>query len=124
MIVVLCFCFLLLVAILAGHSRMASFGGKGNAQLLEEAEAVQDKTKESILRMKQQTAESEEIGQATLEELRRQGELIDENIAEVEQIDEKLNKASSLQNEFDRWAAFGGYKCQQRLHPERIRSTL
>lgn len=91
---------------------MASFTGKGNAQILEEAEAIQDKTKESILRMKQQTAESEQIGQATLEELRRQGEMIDENQAEVDQIDEKLNKASSLQNEFDRWAGnwFGGKK--------------
>ena len=91
---------------------MASFAGKGNAQLLEEAEAIQDKTKDSILRMKQQTAETEEIGKATLEELRRQGEQIDENQAAVDQIDEKLNKASSLQNEFDRWAGnwFGGKK--------------
>ena len=38
--------------------------------------------------------------------------MIDENQHEVDQIDEKLNKASSLQNEFDRWAGnwFGGKK--------------
>lgn len=83
---------------------MASFAGKGNAQLLEEAEGIQDKTKESIMRMKQQTAESEAIGTATLEELRRQGEQIDENQQEVDAIDDKLEKAKGLQNQFDRWA--------------------
>lgn len=91
---------------------MSGFAGKGNAQLLEETEQVQDKTKESIMRMRQQTAESEAIGTATLEELRRQGEQIDENQNEVDAIDDKLNKAQGLQNQFDRWAGnwLGGKK--------------
>ena len=91
---------------------MSAFAGKGNAQLLEETEQIQDKTKESITRMKQQTAESEAIGTATLEELRRQGEQITENQQEVDAIDEKLTKAQGLQNQFDRWAGnwLGGKK--------------
>ena len=91
---------------------MASFTGKDRDQMLAEAEDVQGKTKDAITRIKQQTAESEAIGTATLEELRKQGEQMDEVNNEVDGICDKLDKASTLQNQFDRWAGnwLGGKK--------------
>ena len=81
---------------------MASFTGKDRDQMLAEAEDVQGKTKDAITRIKQQTAESEAIGTATLEELRQQGGQMDEINNEVDGICDKLDKASSLQSQFDR----------------------
>ena len=43
-----------------------------NLKMLQEADEIQDKTAESVNRIKQTVAQSEEVGTATLEELRRQ----------------------------------------------------
>jgi hypothetical protein len=45
-----------------------------NLQKLSEANEIQDKTKEAIWRIQKQTAEAEELGTQTLEELRKQGQ--------------------------------------------------
>lgn len=91
---------------------MSGFTAKDRDQMLANAEDTQGKTKDAITRIKQQTAESEAIGTATLEELRRQGEQMDEVNNEVDGICDKLDKASTLQNQFDRWAGnwLGGKK--------------
>ena len=57
---------------------MSGFTGRDAEQMLAKTDDTQNKTKDSITRMKQQTAESEAIGTATLDELRRQGEQMDE----------------------------------------------
>jgi len=45
-----------------------------NLKKLQEANQLQDKTKEAIWRIQKQTAEAEELGAQTLDELRRQGQ--------------------------------------------------
>lgn len=45
-----------------------------NQKKLQEADKIQDKTKEAIWRIQRQTAEAEELGTQTLDELRRQGQ--------------------------------------------------
>jgi hypothetical protein len=46
---------------------------EANMQMLNEASQVQDKTKEAIVRMQRQAAETEQLAITTLEELRKQG---------------------------------------------------
>lgn len=45
-----------------------------NLKKLQEANQIQDKTKEAIWRIQKQAAEAEELGAQTLDELRRQGQ--------------------------------------------------
>lgn len=47
---------------------------EANLQKLKEADAIQCKTQVAIKRIQKQTAEAEEIGTQTLDELRRQGQ--------------------------------------------------
>ena len=54
---------------------MAAFDRKeANEKKLKEVDKIQDKTQDAILRIQRQTAEAEELGAQTLDELRRQGE--------------------------------------------------
>lgn len=85
---------------------------EANKQVLQDTQEVQSKTKDAIWRIQKQAAETEQIGTATLEQLRKQGQQIDEINKDAEDIDAKLDQASALQNKFDRWAGnwFGGKK--------------
>ncbi len=47
---------------------------QANLQKLQEASDLQDKTKESVFRIQKNLQETETVGAATLEELRRQGQ--------------------------------------------------
>ena len=54
---------------------MAAFDRKeANLKKLNKADQIQDKTKDAITRIQRQTAEAEELGAQTLDELRRQGQ--------------------------------------------------
>ena len=54
---------------------MAAFDRKeANVKKLKEANAIQDRTEAAISRIQRQTAEVEELGAQTLDELRRQGQ--------------------------------------------------
>ena len=44
-----------------------------NKTVLEETTQVQDQTKEAIWRIQRQAAQAEELGQETIQEMRRQG---------------------------------------------------
>lgn len=46
---------------------------EANLKMLNDTADIQNKTKESIFRIQKQTAEAEELGAKTLEELRQQG---------------------------------------------------
>jgi hypothetical protein len=93
---------------------MASYvdRSQANRQKLQEIDDVQDKTKEAIIRMQRQAAEAEETGAMTLDELRKQGQQIDEVSGDLDQISAKLDQSTALQNKFDVWAGnwFGGKK--------------
>ena len=52
---------------------MSGFSSE-NARMLAEADATQQQTKDALTRIKKQTAETEALGSATLEELRAQGQ--------------------------------------------------
>ena len=75
-----------------------------NAALLDEAEDTQQKTKDAMLRIQQQTAETESLAEATLDELRAQGEQMDTIHRDMEEVSVKLDDTEKLQNRFDRWA--------------------
>jgi hypothetical protein len=47
---------------------------EANMKMLNEANQIQNQTKEAILRIQQRAAEAEGLGVQTLEELRRQGQ--------------------------------------------------
>jgi hypothetical protein len=83
-----------------------------NMRVLAETDEIQSKTKDTIFRIKQQTAETEALGATTLEELRKQGRQMDDINSELESVNNKLDQSEALQSRFDRWAGnwFGGKK--------------
>jgi len=83
-----------------------------NLKMLQETNEVQDKTKEAIWRIQRQAAEAEQIGGKTLEELRRQGQQMDDINNEIGNVSAKLEQSKALQSRFDRWAGnwLGGKK--------------
>lgn len=86
--------------------------GQTNASLLRDAEDTQQKTKEAVERIKNQTNDTLNLGNATLEELRAQSRQMDDINMEVTNVNAKLDTASSLQDKFDAWSGFwfGGKK--------------
>lgn len=83
---------------------MSSINRKeANQRMLQETKAVQSQTKDAVDRIKQQVAETEEIGSQTLEQLRAQGQQIDEITGDIESVSNKLDEANKLQNTFDSW---------------------
>ena len=85
-----------------------------NLDLINKASETQDATKEGIFRIQRQLAETEEIGGQTLEELRKQGNQMDDINSDLDKVSTKLDESSGLQATFDKWAGnwFGGKKNQ------------
>jgi hypothetical protein len=83
-----------------------------NLQKLKEADEIQQKTKEAVERITRQAAATEEIAITSLEELRKQGQQMDEINKDLEDVSSKLDTSQALQNRFDRWAGnwLGGKK--------------
>ena len=81
-----------------------------NMAMIQQAEEQQSATKETVFRIDRQLAETEEIGNQTLEELRKQGSQMDDINSDLHKVDQKLDQSSALQSQFDRWAGnwFGG----------------
>lgn len=71
--------------------------------MLNEADQTQDQTLQAVDRIKQQTAMTEELGAATLEELRAQGRQMDDINSDITAVNAKLDTAQGLQDRFDRW---------------------
>lgn len=85
-----------------------------NLKMLSEAEETQKKTREAVERIKQNLATTEEVGSATLEQLRSQGMQMDEISGELNNLDSKLDHTKRLQGKFDVWAGnWGGGKKHQ-----------
>jgi hypothetical protein len=95
---------------------MAMNRKEANQRVLAETREVQSQTKDAIDRIKMQTAETEEIGNQTLEQLRAQGHQIDEITTDIDTVSNKLDEAQKLQNTFDVWGGsifgFGKKKAQ------------
>jgi hypothetical protein len=76
----------------------------GNQKVIRDAEETQAKTQEAVIRIQQQTAQTKELGAATLEELRAQGRQMDDINEDVQKVNAKLDTASGLQDRFDAWS--------------------
>lgn len=85
---------------------------EANLKMLNEAADTQNKTKDAIWRIQKQAEEAEGLGTQTLEELRRQGQQMDDINSELESVSAKLDQSQALQSRFDRWAGnwLGGKK--------------
>jgi SNARE protein len=83
-------------------------GGESNEQdgarqgdnMLKEASAIQDKTQDSLANTKNMIAASKEVGVATLEELERQRDVIQNIERETDRIDDNLARAEALLKQF------------------------
>eukprot|EP01034_Spumella_vulgaris_P027559 gene27559-34298_t len=92
---------------------------EANLQKLREADEIQGKTKEAIFRIQKQAAEAEGLGVQTLEELRRQGQQMDDINTELEGVSVKLDQSAALQSKFDKWAGnwLGAVTCNDVFDP-------
>lgn len=75
-------------------------GVKAGDAMLKEASALQDKTQDSLANTKNMIAESKEVGVATLEELERQRNVIENIDREVDRVDDNLARAEALLKQF------------------------
>lgn len=75
-----------------------------NQKMLSEAEETQQKTKDAVLRIQQQTAATEDLGKATLDELQAQGRQMNDINNDIDDVNSKLDTASGLQDKFDIWS--------------------
>jgi hypothetical protein len=68
--------------------------------MLSEAAALQDKTQDSLVNTRNMIAASKEVGVATLEELQRQREVINNIDKETDRLDDNLARAEALLKQF------------------------
>jgi len=81
---------------------------RSNSEAIEEAHSVQEKTREALARIRQQTVQTEELGAETMESL-RQNRLQTEKIdLEAQGLEANLNKTTRMQDRLDRWAGRWG----------------
>ena len=71
-------------------------GEEAGDRMLREASALQDKTQDSLANTKQMIAQSKEVGMATLEELERQRGVLENIDREVDRVDDNLARAEKL----------------------------
>ena len=85
-----------------------------NLDMIRKAEEQQAATKETVFRIDRQLAETEEIGNQTLEELRKQGSQMEDINSDLDKVSSKLDQSAQLQSTFDKWAGnwWGGKKKQ------------
>jgi novel plant SNARE len=75
-------------------------GVKAGDKLLAEAAALQDKTQDSLSNTKNLIAQSKEVGVSTLEELNRQRGVLENIDRETDRIDDNLARAEALLKQF------------------------
>lgn len=75
---------------------------KKNLALLSEADKLQDKTLQALQRAQRDASRTEELGVDTLEELRKQGNQMDDINNNVDRLHHKLETSSVLQRNFER----------------------
>lgn len=101
---------------------MAAERKEANLRMLAETRDIQDKTKDAVSRIQKQALETEEIGAMTLEELRKQGEQMEQITTEIDAVSDKLDQTQKLQDTFDVWSGgifgFGKRKAQKAAQAE------
>jgi hypothetical protein len=71
-------------------------GEEAGDRMLQEASGLQEKSQDSLLRQKDMIAQSKEVGMATLEELERQRGVLENIDREVDRVDDNLARAEKL----------------------------
>jgi SNARE protein len=82
------------------NGEQGSDGVKAGSNMLSEASALQDKTQDSLANTRNMIAASKEVGIATLEELERQREVIQNIEKEADRLDDNLARAEALIKQF------------------------
>jgi hypothetical protein len=72
--------------------------------VIDEAEGIQQRTKDALLRIQQQAAQTEELGACTLEHLQEQRYQMKRIQMDAATLDIHLSKTKRLQDRCDRWA--------------------
>ena len=75
-----------------------------NRQVLDDAQDLQRRSKESVRRTQEQISQTHELGATTLEELQAQRRQLERVEDSTDQVDAQLDKTGRLLNRFDRWA--------------------
>jgi len=73
---------------------------RAGSNMLTEASALQDKTQDSLMNTKNMIAASKDVGISTLEELKRQREVIQNIEKETDRLDDNLARAEALLKQF------------------------
>lgn len=73
---------------------------KAGDNMLKQTEELQNKTQDSLGNTKTMIAQSKEVGMATLEELERQRNVIDNIDKEIDRVDDNLARAEALIKQF------------------------
>lgn len=76
----------------------------GTQDALVDAAGIQQETLASVQRMQAQAAQSEDVGNLTLEQLERQRAKIDATMVEGDRLHQNLDATEKLQNRLSRWA--------------------
>lgn len=71
-------------------------GEEAGDRMLKEASALQDKTQDSLANTKNMIVQSKEVGMSTLEELERQRGVLENIDREVDRVDDNLARAEKL----------------------------
>jgi len=98
-----------------------------NAEVIREAEIIQQKTKDSLLRVERQAAQAEALGENTLAELQKQRYQTQRIQMDGEDLNAKISKAKRLQQRFDNWSLnVGGFqkRSARREAKEEIKASL
>uniref|UniRef100_A0A7S2GWX9 t-SNARE coiled-coil homology domain-containing protein n=1 Tax=Helicotheca tamesis TaxID=374047 RepID=A0A7S2GWX9_9STRA len=77
---------------------------KSNAEVLGEADILQRKTKESVIRLQNQADQMEILADGTIEQLKEQRHQMDRIQLDVDSTDEELVKSKKLLNRFGKWS--------------------
>ena len=75
-----------------------------NADAIQAADGIQHKTKTSLHRIQQQTAQTEELGGNALAKMREQRLQANKVQMDAEDLNASLDKTKKMQNSFDRWS--------------------
>mmetsp|Transcript_1245 Transcript_1245/g.2717 ORF Transcript_1245/g.2717 Transcript_1245/m.2717 type:complete len:241 (-) Transcript_1245:121-843(-) len=83
-----------------GENGNGMSGEEGGDKMLAAASQLQDKTQDSLANTKNMIAQSKEVGMATLEELERQRGVLENIDREADRIDDNLARAEKLLKQF------------------------
>ena len=97
---------------------------KSNAAAIQEAREVQDQTRAALERIRQQTAQTEDLGESTMQGLRENRMQMEKIEVEAQSVESKLNQTARMQDRLDRWGLrWGGRRNKREARAEAEEQT-